>query len=157
MSLLEVNNLSSYCIHKDGSITNKYGKIISQHTQPKGYKVVKLVDDNGKRKMWLVHRLVAEAFIPNPENKPQVNHKDGNKQNNHVSNLEWCDQSYNMIHAFTNGLNKSIGENHVNSKLNETTVNEIRNSSVTNYKLAKIYGVSQATIYRVKNNITWKG
>lgn len=60
----------------------------------KGYSEVALWKDS-KRKMFMVHRLVAQAFIPNPNNLPQVNHKDENKTNNIVENLEWCTQSYN--------------------------------------------------------------
>lgn len=72
---------------------------------PKGYVRVSLY--NKKSKNYLVHRLVAEAFIPNPDNKPFINHIDGNKENNRISNLEWTTSSENLIHAYENGLRKS--------------------------------------------------
>ena len=64
----------------------------------KGYAEVALWK-NSSRKLYMVHRLVAEAFIPNPNNLPQVNHKDENKKNNQVDNLEWCTQAYNNIYG----------------------------------------------------------
>ena len=64
----------------------------------KGYLRVDLYDENGKRKHFKVHRLVAQAFIENPDGKPQVNHKDGNKHNNSVTNLEWVTDSENKDH-----------------------------------------------------------
>ena len=63
---------------------------------------------NRCRRTHSVHRLVAMTFIPNPSGLPQVNHIDGNKQNNRVENLEWCDQSANVQHAYTTGLVRSL-------------------------------------------------
>lgn len=72
-----------------------------------------------KRKNYYVHRLVAEAFISNPENKPQVNHLDEDKTNNHASNLEWCTNKENMNH---NGLSKRIGEKNRGKVVNNKPV-----------------------------------
>ena len=69
-----------------------------------GYGHVSLTDNAGVQKRTWVHRLVALAFIPNPENKPQVNHKDGDKRNNRVENLEWCTARENLMHSFNTGL-----------------------------------------------------
>lgn len=80
-------------------------KLLRPWMHKKGYLEVKLVKDR-QHKTFKVHRLVAEAFIPNTENKEQVNHIDGNKQNNCVENLEWCDDFENRTHAHKNGLRK---------------------------------------------------
>ena len=71
------------------------------------YKVVRLHEKERTKTMY-VHRLVAMNFIPNPENKPMINHKDGNKLNNEVSNLEWCTRQENEVHAWTHGMKEKI-------------------------------------------------
>jgi len=81
------------------------GKILNQRYNHKGYKVVDLVDCEHKHKYRLVHRLLAQAFIPNPENKPQINHIDGIKDHNVLENLEWVTNGENQIHAYATGLN----------------------------------------------------
>lgn len=74
-------------------------KFIKLEMHDKGYLRVDLYDKSGKRKHHKVHRLVAKAFIPNPEGKPQVNHLDGNNQNNSITNLEWVTNNENQEHA----------------------------------------------------------
>lgn len=73
-----------------------HGKIKDGHLTHKGYKHILLYDGNGNKKWFPIHRLVASAFIPNPHGFPQVNHKDEVKTNNHVENLEWCTNEYNI-------------------------------------------------------------
>ncbi len=74
------------------------------HNVGKGYRILALSVDGDEARAY-VHRLVAVTFIPNPENKPYVNHKDGCKQNNRADNLEWCTMEENNIHAMATGLN----------------------------------------------------
>lgn len=84
-------------------LNNTTDKILGDFKDTKGYPITFLYEDR-KRKTLKVHRLVAKAFIANPENKPQVNHKDGNKKNNHWTNLEWSTNSENGKHAWDNNL-----------------------------------------------------
>lgn len=95
-----------YCPKKDEIIIIEKEKIIKAY-MVKGYMSVVLTSNN-KSKTFLVHRLVAKTFITNIENKPEVNHKDGNKLNNCVENLEWCTKSENIQHAFDTGLKKAF-------------------------------------------------
>ena len=85
-----VRSLDKYVKSGYGSYRLRKGKILSPGIRPDGYLVVSL-----QYKMFRVHRLVAQAFILNPDNLSQVNHKDENKANNRVDNLEWCDSKYN--------------------------------------------------------------
>lgn len=97
---------SDYMVSDHGRILSFKGKsklIISDVILSNGYKQVK-IRQKGVSAIYFVHRLVAKAFIPNPKHLPQVNHLDGNKLNNHVSNLEWCDAYDNAMHAIRTGL-----------------------------------------------------
>ena len=84
-------------------LTLHSSKITKRHPKPMYH--VELWKDNS-RKTCMIHRLVAQAFIPNPEGKPEINHKDGDRNNNHVDNLEWCTSSENSYHAYRTGLAK---------------------------------------------------
>lgn len=148
---------SLYQISNKGNIRsfkNKKIKTLNPSIMKCGYFRIALSDD---RKKFLVHRLVAIAFIPNLENKPCVNHIDGDKTNNNDWNLEWNTHSENTQHAYDiNLMFDKKGSNHPLSKLNEKQVLEIRNSVLTYYKLGEIYGVSFSTIGNIKNRATWK-
>lgn len=101
----QINQFGEIRTLKDSPKLKKYNVLKPQINKRNGY-VYQMLYKNGKEKLLRIHRLVAMAFLPNPNNLPQVNHKDGNKQNNSVDNLEWCEQSYNMKHAFKTGLEK---------------------------------------------------
>lgn len=101
MRLLDL--FCGYTIREDGEVRNRHGHIIAQQESDGGYLRVELWQ-NAKGRKFLVHRLVAEAFVPNAEGKPQVNHIDGDKTNNTASNLEWVTQSENQLHAYRTGL-----------------------------------------------------
>lgn len=135
-------------------------KILTLLISNSGYYYVNFHKD-GKHYGKFVHRDVAKAFIPNPNNLPEVNHKDGNRLNNNVWNLEWTDRIGNIHHAIKTGLMDSSGENNKNHKLTQKQVNEIREALKIKkvgigIELSKKYNVSRTAISLIKNNKTWK-
>lgn len=107
-----------------------------------------------------VHRLIATAFIPNPNNLREVNHKDGNRQNNALDNLEWVSSKENKAHAISIGLGPITGVRHHMAKLTPELAKIIRLSFTGRVgepkEIAKKYGVSTTTIVSVLKNKTWK-
>lgn len=133
------------------------GKVMKPYKMPNGYLHVALTSD--KCYSLRIHRLVAQAFKTNPNNLPEVNHLDGNKENNNDWNLEWTNRSNNMLHALENGLTSAIGETHYRAKLTENQVVEIRKKYSEGEKqitLAKEYNVSDKTIHVIVKNKRWK-
>lgn len=131
------------------------GKLLSTRPGSHGYPMAHIMID-GVRTSHLVHRLVAEAFIPNPNELPQVNHKDGVKDNNHAENLEWCTASQNTRHAVQHGL---AIPNKTRRKLTEPDVRGVRRlhaEGMSQSSIATKYGVSPSTIHDVIRGNTWK-
>ena len=144
--------IDDYEITKDGQIINRHtGHVLKPQPNGKGYLRVSI----GK-KLQFVHRLVAEKYIPNPEGKEQVNHKDGNKLNNSADNLEWVTNQENRTHAVETGLHLE-GENCPWSKLTASDVHFIReHPEIDPWDLADILHVSATTIRDARDGRTWK-
>lgn len=151
-----------YLLTEDGRIwsflSNKYIKV---HKGRGGYSYVWLVLEEGK-KFKLLHRLLAEAFIPNPRNLAQVNHKDGQKSNNSLTNLEWCTPSENVRHAHKQGLVKvrSIqGASSHKAKLREEEVREFWRRIQEGESVSSIHtdfpAVKRDALYSIKQGKSW--
>jgi hypothetical protein len=112
----------------------------------------------GTAKTKKVHRLVAQAFIPNPLNLPEVNHKNGVKTDNRVENLEWVTKKQNNEHAIRMGLITPKGSQNYNAKLNDESVTKIKkliSDGVSNKEIAKIFGMSNQMISNIKLGYNW--
>lgn len=150
-----------YMISSYGKVISHRGRIIKLRVAVNGYMRVWLYKNSDKSyKPFTVHRLVAECFIGNPDSKPWVNHKDGDKQNNKVSNLEWCTQSENMKHAFNEGLQlPNYGEKNGFAKLKDADAIAIREKyseqRLDAKLLAEQYSVSPKTIRRIVSRKTF--
>ena len=144
-------SLQRNSLGKFGNVILLKEKIL-KYNKTKGYLFVTFLKSH-KIKNQSIHRLVAMAFIPNPDKKPCVNHINGIKIDNRIENLEWCTHSENTKHAFNIGLHKPIlGDKNILSKLSELQVKEIIESKEIHQKLADKYKVSRTLITCIKNN-----
>ena len=133
------------------------GQIIKPCLTRCGYHVLNLRFD-GKKQGVLVHRVVVKAFLTPEEGKTQVNHIDGDKTNNKLSNLEWVNASENKLHAIRIGITKpKKGENSTFVKLKDEQVLKIRyeHKDLTQKEIGDLYGVSRATVYMIRKNKIW--
>lgn len=148
----ETFSLDDYLITENGEIFNKkWGRFVKPQINGTGYYRVHIAG-----KMYFVHRLVAMKYIPNPENKPQVNHKDGNKLNNAVENLEWVNNKENSLHALHNGWMRTE-EKHQFAKLTRDDVAYIKSHPESSRKeLSEKFHISQHTISDIRTGRTWK-
>lgn len=132
-----------YIIYENGVILNTIkNKKTSSYFDKRKRQHVNLIK-KGIRKNFLVHRLIAEAFIPNPHNKPAINHIDNNPSNNKIDNLEWCTQEENMQHA--------ARQNRLSTrrKFNYDEIWDLYKSGINKYKISKIYKANYTTIRKI--------
>lgn len=142
------------------------GKIMKIKTNNHGYCVIHLRKDQEDFHV-SIHRLVARTFIPNPENKPCVNHMNGVKTDNRLENLEWCTISENTKHSIVTGLYtppdislyQKRGETHPNSVVNDDKVRQIRKmreEGMTLMAIADVFGISFSNVDRICRRLNWK-
>jgi len=151
-----IRSINRTCVGRPG-VTK--GKLLKPFINRRGYLEVNLFE-NSKSTPKIIHRLVAKAFIPNLENKPQVNHIDGNKLNNRVDNLEWMSNSENQKHAYSLGLQPTkAGEKNGRATLTNDTVTilkELYNSGKSVKEVAKVMNISLSKIRQIIYGSSWK-
>lgn len=144
-----------YKISNYGNVKNSL-KLMTPQLTHQGYLKIRL-SNNGVVKGYFIHRLVAIAFIDNNQNKRCVNHKDGNKTNNTVNNLEWVTHSENEKHAYANNLQPSkSGVSNGRSKLKDNDIIEIRSSGKSSSHLARKYKVTVTSICNIRSGKSWR-
>jgi hypothetical protein len=146
-----------YLVSSFGEIKNKYGHTMRISIDKKGYATINLSKATGVSRY--VHRVVAQNFIPNPENKLQVNHKDGNKKNNKISNLEWATPKENIDHSY--GLiTARIGQRHSQAYLTDAQARQIyhlgNNTKLKPKEIGDMFGFSHKIVGKIINKRSYK-
>ena len=166
-----VRSLDRVIKEKTGKTQTLKGRILKPRINPGGYYYIGL-GKNGTKATFAVHQLEAQAFIPNPaspdgeraDSKPTVNHIDGNKLNNNLSNLEWASYSENLSHAYKTGLRQAVKSSEVGSKnykrkLKPEQVLEIKRllatGNLTHKEIATQFGVSKSIVGKINSNKYW--
>ena len=162
ISFMTQTQYEDYFVNESGDVfSTKKGSIkkLKGNNAAKGYLQV-CIWNNNKAKFVYVHRLVAQTFIPNPYNKPEVNHKNGIKTDNRLENLEWNTSKENIDHGISSGLINNCGINHGRAKLTNEQILQIRElytqKKYNQTKLAKMFDVSNQLISNIINNKRWK-
>lgn len=147
----DVYGYRRYRVSNRGRVKNKKtNKVLKPYLTNRGYLTVGFWVE-GKKKRLSVHRLVAEVFIPNPQNKPEVNHINGCKTDNNLCNLEWCSRRENVIHTFRNGLQET--------KLSKKLVLEMRQyrkQGLSLREVGKLIGVSHSTVWEIEQGLIYQ-
>lgn len=161
------DKLNRFEISTHGRLKNKKTKYVyTPNILNTGYCSVRTTLGSKNNKIHiLIHKAVAYTFLDNPDDLPEINHKDGNKENNNVNNLEWCTSHENQQHKYDIGLfdkNKITGENNHSSKLTWDDIEYIRSNYIKNSRefgsrpMARKFNVSHAAILSVIKNKTWE-
>jgi hypothetical protein len=158
-----IPNHAGFTCDENGVIYGKRGKPLIGYIDRCGYREV-LLSENGITKNYLAHRLILSTFSPIDNMADfQVNHKNGNKSDNRVSNLEWCTRSYNIKHAYDTGLERRMcGERHHAHKLTSDDVRYIRkvykkrDAQYGAVPLSNRFGVDRTTIHDIIRHKTWR-
>lgn len=152
-----LKEIYGYFIDEKGNLFNKHGKPIKFYENQKGYLMTQL-RVNGRNKTITQHRLVAIAFIPNPENKPEVDHRDGDRKHNCKSNLRWFTREENVQHSYKHGKKTATGSANSRATLTDAEVHALCRMFSDGMKapeVSRFTGKSYNTIRRIRQKTTW--
>jgi hypothetical protein len=145
-----------FCPHK-GAVSLNQPRKCKTHVRKDKYLGIHIRAERNKSKSLFVHIEVAKNFVDNPDNLPEVNHEDGNKQNPYYKNLKWVTHSENIKHAWDNGLIKiPVGQRGFNAKLTDDQALYIYNSTEPKMELLNRFNIGSSTYHRIKNAKAFK-